>query len=159
MVGTPVPPPPPSEQPPAPDDESPLKVLILVGIVAALAVAAIFWLFLPKKAPTFSSPNFVDVLIDNRWVIAAIRATMAIIAVYILLSVGVWIQRGQWLKGIGPLQVDEAVNELAADYQAALDQLADADRTIDRLTTELAGWVSSVNIGGNDADVGPGGAA
>ncbi len=91
-----------------------LFVAIPVGLV--LLVIGMF----PADLPASSNPNFIDTIFDNRGVIWAARlllvsaaAVLAFGGVFIVISTGIRMKNGEWLRRAGPFEISEtAVSEI-----------------------------------------------
>jgi hypothetical protein len=109
--------------------------------LAAGAGAVALWIwFAHYPAPSFSSPNFWDVLVGNRLVVAGIRVALLFAAVYVVYSVVVLIGRRRPITKAGPggFEAAEAAAEASkAEAQGeAQERLRDErDLLVQRLTT------------------------
>lgn len=92
------------------------KVIGSFGLaaVAALAVVLLVKGLYPTDLPESESPNFVDNVFDNRGVLWAARLLLVSAAgvlacggVFIVVSIGVRMKNGEWLRRAGPFEVSE----------------------------------------------------
>jgi multisubunit Na+/H+ antiporter MnhB subunit len=87
-------------------------VLVLVGIGAiALLVNGLY----PADLPESRSPDFVDNVFDNGGVLWAARlllvsaaGVLAIGGIFIVLSIGIRMKNGEWLRRAGPFEIAES---------------------------------------------------
>jgi hypothetical protein len=88
--------------------------LLVSLILLALVGKALY----PVDLPVALSPDFIDTIFDNRFVIWAARlllvsaaAVLAFGGVFIALSIGIRIRRGHWLSKAGPFEISGAAEE------------------------------------------------
>lgn len=69
----------------------------------------------PADLPRSTSPDFVDNFFDNRGVLWAARlllvsaaGVLAVGGVFIVVSIGIRMRNGEWLRRAGPFEVSEA---------------------------------------------------
>jgi hypothetical protein len=108
-----------------------------VGIGIALFVSALALMLLvkglyPADLPSGRNPDFVDTIFDNRGVVWAARlllvsaaAVLAFGGIFIVLSIGIRMKNGEWLRRAGPFEISEGtlgqtVEEAAFWRRAAL---------------------------------------
>src|SRR3954453_3666675 len=68
----------------------------------------------PVDLPSVKNPDFIDVAFDNRAVLWAARlllvsaaAVLAFGGLFIVISIGIRIKNGEWLRRAGPFEVSE----------------------------------------------------
>ncbi len=117
--------------------------LLILGVPVGLVFLAI-GLF-PADLPVNSSPNFIDTIFNNRGVIWAARlllvsaaAVLAFGGVFIVVSTGIRMKNGEWLRRAGPFEVSEtAVSEIEGQIdfwrQAALAGQEEVEELTERL--------------------------
>lgn len=109
------------------DDDSATLGQIFLGLGMLLAiVGAVVWLILglaPDTVPEKADPGFIDNIFASPIVVAAARIVLLSAAIvllfaglYIVVSVLVRMQRGQWLRRAGPFESE------IAEIEASLDQ-------------------------------------
>jgi len=133
---------------------SAVVVVLLCIAGAALLIKGLY----PTDLPSAKDPAFIDTVFHNRAVIWAARlllvAAVAVLAfggVFIVLSTGIRMKNGEWLRRAGPFEVSEpAVNEIEGQLahwrlSASIKQeevaeltecLKESDELIERLRTE-----------------------
>jgi hypothetical protein len=151
-------------------DESEQKSNVWVGTTFALAfiaacVVGVFALLIkglyPADLPSAANPDFIDNIFDNRVVVWAARlllvsaaAVLAFGGVFIVISTGIRMKNGEWLRRAGPFEIsDIAVTEIEGQMdfwrQAALvgqeevaeltERLEESDELIEQLHDMLDG--------------------
>jgi hypothetical protein len=97
------------------------KVLAALAIaVCAAGIALLFKGLYPVDLPLAANPDFVDNVFANRGVIWAARlllvsaaAVLAFGGVFIVVSTGIRMKKGEWLRRAGPFEISEtAVGEI-----------------------------------------------
>ena len=98
--------------------ETALAVLgiAVCAVVAALVIKGLY----PINLPLTRNPDFIDNVFDNRGVIWAARlllvsaaAVLAFGGVFIVVSTGIRMKNGEWLRRAGPFEISEtAVSEI-----------------------------------------------
>lgn len=86
-------------------------VLVLAGIAAiALLIRGLY----PADLPESRSPDFIDNIFDNRGVLWAARlllvsaaGVLAIGGIFIVVSIGIRMKNGEWLRRAGPFEISE----------------------------------------------------
>lgn len=128
-------------------------VACVVGVV--LLVKALY----PADLPSTTDPDFIDNVFDNRAVIWAARlllvsaaAVLAFGGLFIVISTGIRMKNGEWLRRAGPFEISEtAVSEIEGQVdfwrQAALagqeevaeltERLEESDELIEQLHNML----------------------
>lgn len=126
-----------------------LIVACFVGL--ALLIRGLY----PADLPPAKNPDFIDNIFDNRGVVWAARlllvsaaAVLAFGGVFIVISTGIRMKNGEWLRRAGPFEVSEtAVSEIEGQLdfwrQAALagreevaeltERLEESDELIEQL--------------------------
>lgn len=134
-----------------------LAFLLVIAIPIGLVLLAIG--MFPADLPANKSPSFIDTIFDNRGVIWAARlllvsaaAVLAFGGVFIVVSTGIRMKNGEWLRRAGPFEVSEtAVSEIEGQIefwrQAALagqeqveelsERLNESDELIEQLHNML----------------------
>jgi hypothetical protein len=90
--------------------------LISFGLIVACAVVIVLIAtgLYPVDLPESRNPDFVDNVFDNRGVLWAARlllvsaaAVLACGGVFIVVSIGIRMKRGEWLRRAGPFEISE----------------------------------------------------
>ena len=132
--------------------------LLIIGACIAAVVLLVKGLY-PADLPSPTSPNFIDNVFDNRAVVWAARlllvsaaAVLAFGGVFIVISTGIRMKNGEWLRRAGPFEISEtAVSEIEGQVdfwrQAALagqeevteltERLEESDELIEQLHNML----------------------
>ncbi len=85
-------------------------------LLAVIAVGLFFLVcgLIPADLPPASSANFIDSIFHNKGVVLAARlllvsaaVVLAMGGVYIMISMGIRMANGQWLKRAGPFEIGE----------------------------------------------------
>ncbi len=83
-------------------------------VVAAAAVALLVRGLYPADLPQSPTPDFVDNVFDNRGVLWAARLLMVSAAgvlafggIFIVFSIAIRMQNGEWLRRAGPFEISE----------------------------------------------------
>jgi hypothetical protein len=100
-----------------------LAVLFLLAFPIGVVFLAI-GLF-PTDLPANGNPSFIDTIFDNRGVIWAARlllvsaaAVLAFGGVFIVVSTGIRMKNGEWLRRAGPFEVSEtAIGEIEGQVE------------------------------------------
>jgi hypothetical protein len=104
-----------------------------VGLVALGAL--LYW---QTDDPHLRHSSAVNAVFDARWLVAGTRLLIAVAVGYLLLSVGVRIRNGQWVRSAGPVVTDAGpAQAIAEDQEDLQQQLSEAKATIDDLTERL----------------------
>jgi hypothetical protein len=84
---------------------------VLVVAAAAALVLVVRGLY-PEDLPRSGSPDFVDNVFDNRGVLWAARlllvsaaGVLAVGGVFIVVSIGIRMRNGEWLRRAGPFEI------------------------------------------------------
>jgi hypothetical protein len=92
------------------------RVLVGGGMFVAVAVALVLLVkgLYPADLPQTRNPDFVDNVFDNRGVLWAARlllvsaaGVLAIGGVFIVVSIGIRMKNGEWLRRAGPFEISE----------------------------------------------------
>lgn len=85
-------------------------LLVVSAVVLVLLVKGLY----PTDLPESRNPGFVDNIFDNRGVLWAARlllvsaaGVLAFGGVFILISIGVRMKNGEWLRRAGPFEISE----------------------------------------------------
>lgn len=91
-------------------------------MVGALAIALLVKGLYPVDLPESHDPDFVDVVFDNRGVIWAARlllvsaaGVLAFGGIFIVVSIGIRMRNGEWLRRAGPFEISEESLDRAKD--------------------------------------------
>ncbi len=109
-------------------------------MLTACAIALVLLIrgLYPADLPESRNPDFVDNVFDNRGVLWAARlllvsaaGVLAFGGIFILVSIGVRMNNGEWLRRAGPFEIsegrlDQAENEIGFWHRAALRNSAEA---------------------------------
>jgi hypothetical protein len=83
-------------------------------VVAAVAITLLVKGLYPVDLPESHDPDFLDTVFDNRGVVWAARLLLVSAAgvlgfggVFIVLSIGIRIKNGEWLRRAGPFEISE----------------------------------------------------
>lgn len=86
---------------------------VFVAAAAAAVVLLVRGLY-PADLPRSASPDFVDNVFDNRGVLWAARlllvsaaGVLAVGGVFIVISIGIRMRNGEWLRRAGPFEISE----------------------------------------------------
>lgn len=84
--------------------------VIAGGAAVALLVRGLY----PADLPQSPSPDFIDNVFDNRGVLWAARlllvsaaAVLAFGGIFIVISIGIRMKNGEWLRRAGPFEISE----------------------------------------------------
>lgn len=120
-----------------------VAALLIISIPVGLVFLAI-GLF-PADLPPNHNPNFIDTIFDNRGVIWAARlllvsaaAVLAFGGVFIVVSTGIRMKNGEWLRRAGPFEVSEmAVSEIEGQVEFWRQAALAGQEEIEELTERL----------------------
>jgi len=104
-------------------------------LAAAAAVVLLVRGLYPADLPQSPTPDFVDNVFDNRGVLWAARlllvsaaGVLAFGGIFIVLSIGIRMRNGEWLRRAGPVEVsEEKVGEVEGEV-GYWRQAAEANR-------------------------------
>jgi hypothetical protein len=116
------------------------RVIVSFGLAAACAIALVLLVkgLYPADLPESRSPDFVDNIFDNRGVLRAARlllvsaaGVLAFGGIFIVVSIGIRMKNGEWLRRAGPFEISErpagqAEDEVDFWHRAALRSRAEA---------------------------------
>jgi hypothetical protein len=104
-----------------------------VGLVLLAAVV-----YAATDDPRIRHTSALNAVFDARWVVSGARLLALVAMVYLLVSIGVRVQRGQWVRSAGSVDTDASPAQALADDRDLLQhQLEEAKTTIDDLTERL----------------------
>jgi hypothetical protein len=106
--------------------------IVLIFITALAATDAVL---APTPAP--KQPDFIDTILASRAVVAAIRIAIVFAGIFVVLSVTALIARRQWLRRVGPVEVEE-VSDLDTENQQLRRELDEARQIIKDLRQKVA---------------------
>jgi hypothetical protein len=105
----------------------------LVGLVVLGAVV-----YAGTDDPRIRHTSALNAVFDARWLVSGARLLALVAVVYLLLSIGVRVQKGQWVRSAGSVDTDASPAQALADDREGLQhQLVEAKATIDDLTERL----------------------
>lgn len=131
-----------------------IGLLAVVAVAVALVVKGLY----PADLPVSRNPDFVDNVFDNRGVLWAARlllvsatAVLAFGGVFIVVSIGIRMKNGEWLRRAGPFEISEGrLGETEAEVdvwrravlvsQGEAASLREQVEKADELVEELRGW-------------------
>ncbi|MDQ3725634.1 MAG: hypothetical protein M3335_07075 [Actinomycetota bacterium] len=109
-----------------------IGIALLVGVVALLLLVKGLY---PANLPSGRNPDFVDTIFDNRGVVWAARlllvsaaAVLAFGGIFIVLSIGIRMKNGEWLRRAGPFEISEGTLGQAMDEADFWRRAAEASR-------------------------------
>src|SRR4051812_45245978 len=104
-------------------------------LIAAAALALLVKGLYPADLPESPNPNFIDNVFDNRAVLWAARlllvsagGVLAFGGVFIVVSIGIRMKNGEWLRRAGPFEVSEGKTDDAEEETEFWRQAAEANR-------------------------------
>lgn len=103
--------------------------------LAAATVALGVVIFVATKDPRLPHDSVLDVVFDTRWMVAGARLVVVVAGIYLLVSVGVRISRGQWARSAAGVSTD--VQEIDRGAESLRDAAAGAQEEIDELKGQL----------------------
>jgi hypothetical protein len=87
-----------------------IGLLVVTGVAFTLLVKGLY----PVDLPESHDPDFLDTVFDNRGVVWAARLLLVSAAgvlacggIFIVLSIGIRIKNGEWLRRAGPFEISE----------------------------------------------------
>ncbi len=146
---------------------SKIAAFIFVGLIV---VAGFFLVrgLIPADLPPDASANFVDSIFHNKGVVLAARlllvsaaVVLAMGGVYIVISMGIRMANGQWLKRAGPFEIGEkeigAIETEIANWRKAaeageeeVEELTSRLRASDELIEELEQDIEKLHLDMDD---------
>jgi len=120
-----------------------IAVLLLIALPVGLVLLAV-GLF-PTDLPANGEPSFIDTIFDNRGVIWAARlllvsaaVVLAFGGVFIVVSTGIRMKNGEWLRRAGPFEVSEtAVSEIEGQVEFWRDAALAGQEEVAELSERL----------------------
>lgn len=104
-------------------------------MVVAIAVGLLAQGLYPADLPESRNPDFVDNVFDNRAVLWAARlllvsaaGVLAFGGIFIVLSIGIRMRNGEWLRRAGPFEISNGPMEMAEDESGYWDRAAQANQ-------------------------------
>jgi hypothetical protein len=118
--------------------------VLLLPVVATGVVLLAIGLF-PADLPVNGNPSFIDTIFDNRGVILAARlllvsavVVLAFGGIFIVISVGIRMRNGDWLRRAGPFEISESTAHEVQGQVAFWRRTAQAaQQQIDSLSKQL----------------------
>jgi hypothetical protein len=109
---------------------------LIAWTVGLLVLAAlVYW---RTAEPHLRHSSALNAVFDARWLVAGSRLLAGVVLVYLLVSIGVRVHQGQWVRSAGSLDTDATPAQVMADDREDLrHQLVAAKATIDDLTDRL----------------------
>jgi hypothetical protein len=119
-------------------------VVLLIGLLVLL-VLLVKGLY-PADLPIDKNPDFIDNVFDNRAVIWAARlllvsaaAVLAFGGVFIVVSTGIRMKKGEWLRKAGPFEVSEtAVSEIEGQVEFWRETALEKQEEVAELTERIS---------------------
>lgn len=99
-------------------------MIVSLGLVAVGAIAVVLLVkgLYPADLPESRNPDFVDNVFDNRGVLWAARlllvsaaGVLAFGGIFIVVSIGIRMRNGEWLRRAGPFEISEGALGQAED--------------------------------------------
>jgi hypothetical protein len=120
-----------------------VAVVLIIAIPVGVVLLAI-GLF-PADLPVQSDPSFIDTVFDNKGVVWAARlllvsaaGVLAFGGVFIVVSTGIRMKNGEWLRRAGPFEVSEtAVSEIEGQVEFWRQAALDGQEEVEELTGRL----------------------
>lgn len=109
-------------------------------VLSALGVAVVAWTYWRTGEPRIPHSSALNAAFDSRLLIAGARVLVGAGIGYLLLSIGVRVRRGHWVRNAGPFQADSSrsTQEVADSQQQLLRDAQDARRQIEDLQARLS---------------------
>lgn len=117
-----------------------------LALGAGIVVIAVL-IFAVTGDPQLPHDSVLDVVFDTRWMVAGARLVVAVAGLYVLVSVGVRISRGQWARSAAGVSTD--VQEIDRGAESLRDAAADAQEEIDELKDQLEKTTAALDDLGN----------
>ena len=122
-------------------------MIVSFGFVAACAIAVLLLVkgLYPADLPQGRNPDFVDNIFDNRGVLWAARlllvsavGVLAFGGIFIVISIGVRMKNGEWLRRAGPFEISEGpVRQTKGEVDFWRRAVLDSQEEVVRLREEL----------------------
>ena len=105
----------------------------------AVVVAATLALVAGTQDPRMRHTNVFNAVFDTRWMIAGSRLLAVTLFAWAMLSIGVRVSRGQWIRTFGPVssEVRDGAEQLVSSQHTLEDRLEAADARIADLQDQL----------------------
>lgn len=105
-----------------------------VAVAVATVVVAV-----STHEPRMRHSNVLNAVFDSRWMIAGSRVLAATVFAWAMVSIGVRVGRGQWIRTFGPVssEVREGAEQLVSSQEDLEAQLVAADARIASLREQL----------------------
>jgi hypothetical protein len=118
---------------------------LLLLAICVLGVALLAKGLYPVNLPPSPNPDFIDTIFDNRAVIWAARlllvsgaAVLAFGGTFIVVSIGIRMRNGEWLRRAGPFEISEgAVSEIQDQVEFWRQTALDGREEVTDLTQRL----------------------
>lgn len=123
-----------------------IKAGVVVGIaVCAAGLALLVKGLYPADLPLTENPDFIDNVFDNRGVVWAARlllvsaaAVLAFGGLFIVVSTGIRMKNGEWLRRAGPFEISEtAVGEIEGQVNFWRTAALRREEEVDELTEHM----------------------
>jgi hypothetical protein len=111
-------------------------VIFLVALSIGIVIVVIE--ILPHHVKNATNPSFIDNIVANPIVIAALRLGLMFGVVYIAVSVVGLIGGRRWLSQLGPLKASDPIRELDKTAEGLKTELSRAIETIEDLEQRLS---------------------
>lgn len=117
---------------------------VIVVIVGVVCLALLSYALLPGHVPAQPNPNWIDLIIDNRWVIWLLRmmslavvVMFSVFAVYFVRSIRHRMRKGHWLRSGAGLEA-EIVSDALGDLEPVLASLSETEERANELEEQLS---------------------
>ena len=113
------------------DDRFALGIGVFAGLlVFVTGLGALLMLYrIYEGGPIQSDGNPLGLIFSSRLMLAATRLALLFIGLFVVISILVHVRRGQWLTGVGWLQISDSVKKLSTTKE-------ESDRSADTLEQE-----------------------
>ena len=108
-----------------------------VGVIWLVLVALAVSVYVVTDEPAIQHSSALNTVFDTRWMIAGARLLAVATMVYVLASIAVRANRGQWVRSAGPVDTDAPTQAIADDQEDLQEQLRLANGLIADLDEEL----------------------
>ena len=119
-----------------------LGATVVCGFITGVVLLAL--VLLPASVPQEKNPHWLDLIVDNRWVVWLIRLSglailvmFAVFAVYFVRSINHRMRQRHWLKTGAGLEAEIASDALD-DLEPLLENLTTAEGRAEELEEQLA---------------------
>ena len=105
---------------------------VLVAVATVLLAAA-------THEPRMRHSNVLNAVFDTRWMIAGSRVLAVTVFAWAMVSIGIRVSRGQWIRTFGPVSSDvrEGAEQLVSSQEELEARLLAADTRIASLQQQL----------------------